>query len=174
MTVSLLVGTVRTLAQFMDNPGEILTVMNIRMLARSGGGFTTCLVLRIDPEGTMKIANAGHIAPFLNGEELTLQNGLPLGLSVDSTYTESTFHLNLGEQLTLLTDGVVEARCESDELYGFERTAAIARSKAETIARTAQQFGQEDDITVLTVTRKRTERSLIAQAPTSALSTDLA
>ncbi len=174
MTVSLLVGTVRTLAQFMDKPGEILRAMNIRMLARSGGGFTTCLVLRIDADGTMKIANAGHIAPFLNGEELTLENGLPLGLTADTMYTESTFHLDLGEQLTMMTDGVVEARCESDELYGFERTAAIARSKAETIARTAQQFGQEDDITVLTVTRLRTERSQTVQAPTSALSADLA
>jgi serine phosphatase RsbU (regulator of sigma subunit) len=35
MTVSLLVGTARTLAHFTQSPGEILTAMNQRMLARS-------------------------------------------------------------------------------------------------------------------------------------------
>jgi len=55
--------------------------MNQRMLARSRGGFTTCLVLRADPDGTLTVANAGHIAPYLNGKELTIDNGLPLGLS---------------------------------------------------------------------------------------------
>ena len=48
MTVSLLVGTVRTLAHYTQSPGEILAAMNERMLARSNGGFTTCLVLRAD------------------------------------------------------------------------------------------------------------------------------
>jgi len=55
--------------------------------------------------------------------------------------------------LTLLSDGVVEARSASGELFGFERTGGISRESAEKIAATAQQFGQEDDITVLTVMR---------------------
>ena len=52
MTVSLLVGTMRTLAHYTQSPGEILTAMNYRMLSRSAGGFTTCLVVRVDPDGT--------------------------------------------------------------------------------------------------------------------------
>ena len=51
MTVSLLVGTFRTLAHFTKSPAEILRAMNQRMLARSDGGFTTCLVLRAEPDG---------------------------------------------------------------------------------------------------------------------------
>jgi serine phosphatase RsbU (regulator of sigma subunit) len=49
MTVSLLVGTVRTLAHYTQSPAEILAAMNQRMLARThDGGFTTCLILRAD------------------------------------------------------------------------------------------------------------------------------
>jgi hypothetical protein len=153
MTVSLLVGTVRTLAHFTQSPAAILSAMNQRMLGRGQGGFTTCLVLRADPDGTLTAANAGHIAPYLAGKELPLENGLPLGLAAESTYPESTFQLAPEAQLTLLTDGVVEARNNTGALFGFERTAAISRDSAEAVAQTAQAFGQDDDITVLTLTR---------------------
>jgi hypothetical protein len=153
MTVSLLVGTVRTLAHFTQSPATILSAMNQRMLGRSQGGFTTCLVLRADPDGTLTAANAGHIAPYLAGRELPFENGLPLGLDAESTYPESIFHLAPEAQLTLLTDGVVEARNQSGALFGFERTAAVSKDSAAKIAKTAELFGQDDDITVLTLTR---------------------
>ena len=54
MTVSLLVGTMRTLAHYTQSPGEILTAMNYRMLNRSAGGFTTCLVVRVDHDGNSR------------------------------------------------------------------------------------------------------------------------
>jgi hypothetical protein len=153
MTVSLLVGTVRTLAHYTQSPGEILSAMNHRMLTRSNGGFTTCLVLRADRDGKLTIANAGHLSPYLGGKELPLENGLPLGLTAETVYTESTFQLAPDEQLTLLTDGVVEARDKMGALYGFERTAAFSVQPAEAIAQDAQAFGQEDDITALTMIR---------------------
>ena len=103
MTVSLLVGTVRTLAHYTQSPGEILAAMNQRMLARSQGGFTTCLVIRVDPDGALAAANAGHLPPYLDGSEQALENGLPLGLAADTNYTESTFTLAPGSTLTLLT-----------------------------------------------------------------------
>ena len=151
MTVSLLVGTLRTLSHYAQSPGEILAAMNQRMLARSQGGFTTCLVLRADPDGKLTIANAGHIAPYLAGKELPLENGLPLGLSADTTYAESSFQLAPDEQLTLLTDGVIEARNKVGALFGFERSAALSNQSADAIANAAQMFGQDDDITVLTL-----------------------
>jgi serine phosphatase RsbU (regulator of sigma subunit) len=151
MTVSLLVGSVRTLAHYTQSPGEILAAMNQRMLARSHGGFTTCLVLRADLDGTLTIANAGHIAPYLGGKELPLENGLPLGLAAETVYAESTFQLAQGQRLTLVTDGVAEARDKSGALFGFDRTAAISSQSADQIAKTAELFGQDDDITVLTL-----------------------
>jgi serine phosphatase RsbU (regulator of sigma subunit) len=154
MTVSLLVGTALTLAESTRSPAEILTGLNRRLQGRSRGGFTTCLVLRADPNGTLTIANAGHIAPYLGGKELTLNNGFPLGLFAQSTYTEGIFELATGQQLTLLTDGVVEARDKAGALFGFDRSAAISSQSADQIAKTAELFGQDDDITVLTLERR--------------------
>jgi serine phosphatase RsbU (regulator of sigma subunit) len=152
LTVSLLVGTVRTLAHYTQSPGEILSAMNTRMMGRSQGGFTTCLILHARPDGTVTIANAGHLAPYVNGEEMKTENGLPLGLATDTDYAESRFTLAPGSTLTLLTDGVLESRDARGELFGFERTTAISTQSAESIAHAAQAFGQEDDITVLTLT----------------------
>jgi Stage II sporulation protein E (SpoIIE)/7TM diverse intracellular signalling len=157
MTVSLLVGTIRTLAHFTDSPTEILDAMNQRMLTRSQGGFTTCLVLRAAPNYTLTVANAGHIAPYLQGAEVEISNGLPLGLAKESAYPEASLTLPENARLTLVTDGVVEARTRAGELFGFERTASLSTQAAETIACTAQDFGQEDDITVLTLSRSPRE-----------------
>lgn len=153
MTVSLLVGTVRTLAHYTQSPSEILAAMNQRMLTRSGGGFTTCLVLRVDSDGTLSVANAGHLSPYLAGRELPLRNGLPLGLSADTSYPEATFQLDPAQQLTLLTDGIVEARNKTGKLFGFERAAALSVQPADAIAQAAEAFGQDDDITALTLAR---------------------
>lgn len=169
MTVSLLVGTVRTLAHYTQSPAEILAAMNQRMLARShDGGFTTCLILRADPDGKVTVANAGHLAPYLKCREIALENGLPLGLSAAAVYTESTTQLGEGEQLTLLTDGVVEARSKSGELFGFDRTLAIAADTAESIAQAAQSFGQQDDITVLTLSRSHGDGGALGQRTAAA------
>jgi serine phosphatase RsbU (regulator of sigma subunit) len=46
----------------------------------------------------------------------------------------------------------VEARNKQGELFGFERTRAISTEPAEKIAQAAQAFGQEDDITVVSLT----------------------
>jgi hypothetical protein len=151
MMVSLLVGTLRALVETTTSPAQLLAGLNRSIVGRSRGGFTTCLVLSADPHGTLTIANAGHIAPYLDGKELPLENGLPLGLSAESTYPESTFHLDANQQLTLVTDGVVEARDKSGALFGFERTTALTTEPAEKVAQAAQAFGQDDDITVLTL-----------------------
>jgi serine phosphatase RsbU (regulator of sigma subunit) len=57
----------------------------------------------------------------------------------------------------LLTDGVVEAHGKTGALFGFERTAAISSQSASRIAETAELFGQDDDITVLTLMRESVE-----------------
>jgi hypothetical protein len=153
MTVSLLVGTIRTLAHYTQRPGAMMAAMNQRLIGRSHGGFTTCLVLRADPDGTLTIANAGHISPYLSGRELALDTGLPLGIVWSPAYDETRFQMAVGEQLTLVTDGVVEARDASGALLGFERTTALSVQSAEAVAEAAQGYGQDDDITVLTLTR---------------------
>ena len=152
MQVSLLAGTLRALADSTQSPAAMLTAANRHMIGRSNGGFTTCLILRADPDRQLTFASAGHIPPYLNGKELPIENGLPLGLVPDVKYAETTLQFAPGDTLILLTDGVVEARNATGELFGFDRTRAISTQPAQSIARAASTFGQEDDITVLTLT----------------------
>jgi hypothetical protein len=151
MMVSLLVGTLHALVETTTSPGQLLAGLNRLTQARSHGGFTTCLILRVAADGSVTFANAGHLSPYRYGVELNCENGLPLGLVAGTPYPEAAFQLEAGEQLTLLTDGVVEARNTAGELFGFERTATLSSNSAEAIAHRAQTFGQDDDITVLTV-----------------------
>jgi hypothetical protein len=151
MTVSLLVGTVRTLVHYTQDPAEILSAMNQRMIGRGNGGFTTALVLRLDRDGTLTAANAGHIAPYANGKELGIDNGLPLGITAAAAYCDTTLHLEAGTTLTLLTDGVVEAQNAKGDLFGFDRAAEISSEPAQKVAAAARTFGQQDDITVLSL-----------------------
>jgi sigma-B regulation protein RsbU (phosphoserine phosphatase) len=48
---------------------------------------------------------------------------------------------------------VIEARDATGELLGFDRMAALTGMRAAEIADAAQRWGQQDDITVLTVAR---------------------
>jgi len=153
MTGTLAIGAVRSLAADGLGPAELLTRLNRQLAQEPDGGFITCACLRVSLNGRVVIANAGHPAPYRNGAEIDLDGDLPLGIVEDVTYKETEFTLETGQTLTLLSDGVVEARSASGELFGFERTRGISGESAQKIAATAQQFGQEDDITVLTVRR---------------------
>lgn len=72
---------------------------------------------------------------------------------MQAEYAAAHFRLEPGETLTFLSDGVGEACSAAWELFGFERTFRISGAGAEAIAQAAVDFGQEDNITVLTMTR---------------------
>jgi len=152
MTGTLALGALRSLAQEPLAPAEILSRLNAQLAASSDGGFVTCLCVVIAPDGTVKLANAGHLAPYRNGEEIALESGLPLGITERADYVESTLTLAPGDRLTFVSDGIAEAQSPTGELFGFERTRSISTQSAEDIARVAQTFGQQDDITVLSFT----------------------
>jgi serine phosphatase RsbU (regulator of sigma subunit) len=99
------------------------------------------------------IANAGHLPPYLNSQEIALPGGLPLGVLPEISYDEVRLYLHPGDRILLLSDGVVEARQGSGELFGFDRVHNLSNQSAFYIADAAKEFGQEDDITVLTVRR---------------------
>ena len=170
MTVSLIVGTVRTLAEMFDDPAEILSRLNRRLHNRLQQGFVTCLILRLDPDGTCTFANAGHLPPFLNHNEFNVPPALPLGLVASASYDETTIRLNIDDRLTLYTDGLLEARNPTGEIFSFERLQQLLATKPDAKQATdaAIAFGQDDDITVLTITRLATgvESTTLLEAPT--------
>jgi phosphoserine phosphatase RsbU/P len=153
MTGTLAIGALRTLATENLSPAELLRRLNHQICEAKNGGFITCCCARIDSNGTVTLANAGHLSPYSDGIEIEVPSGLPLGLVLEVEYSEISFELPAGHTLTLLSDGVVEASDTSGQLYGFDRTRAISSQAAHSIAATAKAYGQDDDITVLTVAR---------------------
>jgi serine phosphatase RsbU (regulator of sigma subunit) len=150
MTAAVLIGAAQRRDH--ESPAALLAHLNNVLADMRLGGFATCLCADLSADGTLTLANAGHLAPYRNGEEVPLESGLPLGVIADAEYFETTFTLAPGNQLTFLSDGVVEAQSPTGELFGFDRTRAISSQSAEQIATAAQQYGQQDDITVLTLT----------------------
>ena len=151
MLVSLITGAFRNRKS--DAPSAVLGELNRVLVGGMDGGFVTAIVGRFNPGGRVTIANAGHLSPYLEGSELEAAGGLPLGLDGDAKYVEHEFQLNPGEQITLVSDGVVEAANPRGELFGFERAREISRRPAQEIAEAACAWGQNDDITVVTVRR---------------------
>ena len=153
MLVSVLVGAIRGVAEFTKDPAELLSNLNERLVGRGGGGFSTALVARIRADGDVTIANAGHLSPYLDGKEVELPGALPLGVASSTLYETTELHLDPGSRLTFYSDGVVEAQRPDGELFGFDRAREISTQPAPAIAEAAKRFGQEDDITVMSITR---------------------
>ena len=149
MRVSMILGALRR--ETSSDPGSILASLNNALLSQDQLGFTTACCIRISLTGEYIIANAGHIAPYISGIEVQAPAALPLGLVPDQSYELVRGTLYPHERIVLMSDGVPEARSENGELYGFERLPSLTLLSAQQIAEAAQRFGQEDDITVVTV-----------------------
>jgi serine phosphatase RsbU (regulator of sigma subunit) len=145
------VGIIRTAAD--EGPGEMLAVLNDRLVGRCGGGFSTALAARITCDGAVTIANAGHLSPYLDGIEIELPGALPLGIVGGMSYEVTAFRLEPGSRLTFYSDGIVEAQTAKGKLFGFERGREMSTRPAAEIAEAAKIFGQTDDITVVAIGR---------------------
>jgi hypothetical protein len=168
MNASTLVGALRN--ELSHDPATVLNRLNNVLLGagsttgvgpdavpgvasdqKGTASFATCVCARVYPDGTMTIANAGHLHPYRDGRELELAADLPLGVIPNIQYEQASFTLNVGDRLIFLSDGVVEATNQHGELFGFERTQQVSNESARYIAQTAKRFGQNDDITVVSL-----------------------
>ena len=84
-----------------------------------------------------------------------MEGAFPIGIVPDGDFSIASFALQEGDNLFLMSDGVVEATDPQGALFGFERISELLQKKAtsEEIANAAQEFGQEDDILVVQVRR---------------------
>lgn len=155
MLATLIVGAVRTAAKFTTDPTHVMTLLNERL---HGRGLVTCMAMRVAADGNATLVNAGHLPPYLNGTELPVDGSLPLGAVEAIEFSVLHFKLADGDSLMLMSDGIVEAQDAKGQLFGFDRIAKMVNESisAAGLATAAQDFGQEDDITVLTVARPMT------------------
>jgi len=154
MLVSMLVGSIRVVAEESCDPCLMLQKLNDRLMGRTRGGFCTALAAHIAGDGQVTIANAGHLAPYLDGEEIQMPGALPLGIVDGAQYETTSLFIAPGSRLVFYSDGVVEAMNENGALFGFERARAMSSASASEVVEAAVKFGQSDDITVVTIERQ--------------------
>jgi hypothetical protein len=155
MIVSMLIGMLRTISRTSQNPAQILAELNNRLFESQRGGFVTCLAVRLDPTGRVTLANAGHLPPLLNGAEIAIAGSLPLSVLPATAPEQATLEMRRGDRLTLITDGVVEARDAQGALFGFARAQSLLHQDASplSLAEAAIRHGQDDDLTVISILR---------------------
>jgi len=162
-------GQVRTTirAYAVDDPDPV------RVFGRVAGYFealdvpqlVTVLYLLIDPaEGTVDVANAGHLPPILvseGGAEI-VEVGVDLPFGVGGLdWSASRLVVAPGSELIAFTDGLVERRGEDIDLGIARVVAAVTRSTARTPAARVRELvdlvltddAHDDDVTALALRR---------------------
>ena len=132
--------------------------------------FATLFFGVLDPEsGNLLYVSGGHEAVFVidqNGvRERLLPTGPSVGIFQEAKFTYKKTQLQPGDILFAYTDGVIDARSESDERFTKRRLFSLLSQPADSALELTQKIAtnlfahigkaaQEDDITMLTLQRK--------------------
>jgi hypothetical protein len=168
MLVALLVGAIRSTAETTSDPLALLQALNRRLLGRNDA-HATCLALNISGDGAVTLANAGHLPPYLNGEPVAMEGALPLGMIEGAEFSVTRFPLQPIDRLVIASDGLAEARNPEGQLFGFARVQELVQNgkTAAELADTIQVYGQEDDISIITLTRAASASTSVSQVGTT-------
>jgi sigma-B regulation protein RsbU (phosphoserine phosphatase) len=145
------------------HPALLLAGMNQALCGNTQGQYVTAAYVHLDAQsGELRYAAAGHPCMLLlrNGAITEVaENGLLLAAVNSVNYTDRSIAMEPGDRLLLYTDGILEARNTSGELFGeqslfAELKKSAGRSPAEAadgIIASVQQWArsQDDDLTVL-------------------------
>ena len=95
---------------------------------------------------------------------MEVPGALPLGAKSGTRYEIVRFQLPRGSRLTFYSDGIVEAQNAKGELFGFERSRELSMEPVAAIVEAARKFGQQDDMTVIAITRDAAQVREVSQA----------
>jgi anti-sigma regulatory factor (Ser/Thr protein kinase) len=130
--------------------------------------FVTCLFGVLDPvSGVLTFANAGHNLPYVRtpgGVDELRATGMPLGLMPSMSYEVRVAVLEPDTTMLLTSDGIVEAHGPDGSMFGFGRLMGLvgatrvagtltAAVLSELVRFCGPDHEQEDDVTMVTVTR---------------------
>jgi serine phosphatase RsbU (regulator of sigma subunit)/anti-sigma regulatory factor (Ser/Thr protein kinase) len=163
-------SVLRASAQRLMAPGEVLERVNELLCPDMPEKmFVTCFYAVLEREtGRLSFANAGHDVPYLgtpDGEVTELRaRGMPLGLMPGMDYEEKEAILGPGDTALLYSDGLAEAHDPDREMFGFPRVKGLTGDRkagqelidvllSELEGFTGSDWEQEDDITLVTVSR---------------------
>ncbi len=158
--------TLRTAAMLSDDPAVGFATLNRTLLARQDASLCSiaALTLSEDPTRPVRIAIAGHPPPLLiDGEQVTeVASADPLlGAFHDASWRVRESAVEAGQQLVMITDGIVEAAGEGGR-FGEERlrselagahNPAVAVQGVEGALRSFTAGALDDDIAILALSR---------------------
>ncbi len=156
-----------------SQPSELLETINDLLCRRSKHGMFVTLVymiLNLDT-GHIRFSNAGHLFPLCSKDQqwqllgTDSTKGPPLGILPGLSFGQEEFTLDIGQMLTLYTDGITEAKNSSGALFGMKGlTAALDKGMrspeavVNNISTDVEKFsldhGRSDDITLVALKRE--------------------
>ncbi len=127
---ALVSGILRSHAPVEPPPADMLSAVNLSLAERRIEGQFVSLIYAVwdDSHRTLVVANSGLPRPvYLHAgtAEVVEATGLPLGLFDDASYDEFHFQMKPGDLFVFFSDGILDARNRSDELFGRARVEAI-------------------------------------------------
>ncbi len=183
MPAALVMATTRSMlravaTQPSATPGNVLAQVN-ELLCQDlpPSMFVTCFYAILDPlSGHLQFANAGQDLPLArrsSGEVSELEaRGMPLGLMSGMAYDEHEATLAAGDLLLFYSDGLVEAHNREREMFGSPRLTELLHERTEDSAPvvfllqelanfTGPGWEQEDDVTLVALTRTESDEALM-------------
>jgi sigma-B regulation protein RsbU (phosphoserine phosphatase) len=127
---ALVSGIMRSAAQQALGPAEMLAHLNDALQERKLDSQYVTLLFALwnDENQTLQVANSGAIQPVFcrSGQSLTVKaEGFPLGLFPNVTYEEFNVATQPGDAIVFVSDGILDAENEKDEMYGQENLSAL-------------------------------------------------
>jgi len=113
LLASNLQASLRAMATTESQPGGLLVAANTVLFdSTAPDKFATCFLARLESRGLI-YASAGHNPPMLLHVDGTVDwlkpSGMPLGMTPEMQYAETSVPLVSGDILIIYTDGVTEA-----------------------------------------------------------------
>jgi sigma-B regulation protein RsbU (phosphoserine phosphatase) len=132
---ALVSGILRSHAPIEPMPAEMLSAVNLSLAERRIEAQFVSLIYAVwdDENRTLTVANSGLPRPiYVHGgkNEVIEATGLPLGLFDEADYDEFKFRMKPGDMFVFFSDGMLDARSRSGEMFGRPRVEEIVASCA--------------------------------------------
>jgi len=123
-------GIMRSSAVHHPEPAQMLAQLNTALQERRLESQYVTMLFAVwnDERRVLQVSNSGAVQPVLchNGETTTIRaEGFPLGLFPDVTYDELTVETEPGDVIVFVSDGILGAENELEEMYGQERLSPL-------------------------------------------------
>src|SRR5580692_9830180 len=127
---ALVSGIIRSHAPIEPGSAEMLSAVNLSLAERRIEAQFVSIIYAVwdDEHRTLTVANSGLPRPIFvhNGKNEVIEaTGLPLGLFDEADYDEFKFRMKPGDMFVFFSDGILDARNRSGEMFGRGRAEKI-------------------------------------------------